>query len=89
MERTRVLSGDTVRERVSFCDAAVREFARKLKQIGREEAVSDGERATRTNGLRASENFARVEHDKRGRSWGGGGGATNSVLSIALGNACV
>jgi hypothetical protein len=67
--------GDTVRERISFCDAAVLAFCKKLELIVREESAAVGE--TRhakapSAPLEAAEEFAHAEHEKRGSGWTSG-----------------
>jgi|GEM_PF-1301934 len=67
--------GDTVRERISFCDAAVLAFCRKLEQIVREESAAVGEtRHARAPSapLEAAEQFAHEQHEKRGSGWTSG-----------------
>lgn len=80
VSREEVRAGDLVRERVSFCDSAVRAFCTKLGHIVIEEgaAVGRGRGGTgvKTEALDAAEDFARVEHDKRGMGWRSGGGRT-------------
>ena len=69
-------AGDVVRERISFCDSAVIAFCKKLDQIVMEEetAVSGARAGTRaaTKPIAAAEEFARVEHEKRGSGWTSG-----------------
>lgn len=62
-------AGDARRERTSFCDSAVREFSRKLDQIVAEESGASEHDAA----LDTAEEFARVEHEKRGTGWRSGG----------------
>jgi hypothetical protein len=64
-------AGETIREKTSFCEAAVTAFGEKLRRIAREEARASGERQS-VERVRAEE-FARVEHEKRGSSWQKGG----------------
>lgn len=74
--RVRAVAGETIRERTSFCDSAVNEFAKKLRQIAIDETVAvGGRRNTRvaSRGLEAAEEFALSEHEKRGIGWGSGG----------------
>jgi hypothetical protein len=73
--RAELRPGDTVRERVSFCDSAVRAFELKLQQIVNEESGAPARRsaAPASPALEAAEEFARVEHEKRGTGWRSGG----------------
>lgn len=59
-------SGEGRSERTAFCDNAVWAFRRKLEQLGELE-LDDASEA-----LEAAEDFARVEHVKRGQRWGAG-----------------
>jgi hypothetical protein len=74
-------SGDTRRERYSFCDSAAVAFQRKLEQLAFEEGLKDGA------ALLQAESFAEREHEKRGRSWGAGGRKTyrHNAAGTALG----
>jgi hypothetical protein len=64
--RVRPGAGEARREKVAFCDSAVAAFARKLRDI--HEGDRGADETART--LRAAEEFARVEHEKRGLWWG-------------------
>ncbi len=66
--RARPGAGDARREGVSFCDSAVLAFAKKLRDIRAREGEHGADETSRA--LRAAEDFARVEHEKRGQSWG-------------------
>jgi hypothetical protein len=66
--RERPGAGDSRREAVSFCDSAVHAFARKLRDIRAREGEHGADETKRA--LRAATEFARVEHEKRGLSWG-------------------
>ena len=70
--RARPTAGEVRGERVAFCDNAVIAFAGKLRDIRAREKAGGGDEVTRV--LRAAERFARVEHEKRGLSWGAGSG---------------
>ena len=76
--RSQVRRGDVIRERVSFCDSAVLAFCKKLDQIVIEEeaAVSGRRGGTPTEPLAAAEEFARVQHERRGSGWTSGGRRT-------------
>lgn len=65
-------SGETRREKTSFCDSAAVAFRRKLEQLKRAEGGDDD--AGRL--LAGAEGFARDEHAKRGQSWSAGGKRT-------------
>lgn len=63
--------GQTRSEKVSFCDSAVVEFRKKLEAIRREEG-----RGEASDALETAEEFAFVEHARRGRGWSSGGTRT-------------
>jgi len=61
---------------VSFCDSAVMEFRLKLKKIAAEESpdrvMDDDDEDVDSDERAAAEDFARVEHLKRGTTWSSG-----------------
>ncbi len=61
--RGKTTSAETRVEKTSFCDCAVIEFRKKLKHI------ADEDSADTEDTLEEAEEFARVEHEKRGRGW--------------------
>jgi hypothetical protein len=66
--QARPAAGGARREAVAFCDSAVLAFGRKLRDIRAREGEHGADDTGRA--LRAAEDFARVEHEKRGLSWG-------------------
>lgn len=69
--------GEAVKERVSYCDSAVRAFHEKLERMLREEDARPGGGAAASlrsaQALEAATEFAGREHRKRGLSWVSGG----------------
>ena len=71
--RSHLRPGETVRERISFCDSAVNEFRKKLRTIAEPESLGGRQEESKTTQASlAAKEFAREEHAKRGQSWGSG-----------------
>ncbi len=79
--RARRSSGETRSEKASFCHSAAAAFEDKLEHMKRLES----DELDLDRGLHIAEDFARSEHEKRGRSWGSGG--TRTYRANAAGHA--